>query len=465
MTTPAESRPGGKRALFNDFVAALDGQGIAYCILAGFESYPDVIPSDVDFMVLPEDLVRLPPLVADLGRRHGARLVQALRHEIDATWFALARQDGGGIEFFHPDATGDYRIAGRLWLRARDVLARRRRHPNGFFIPAARDAFIYYLIKKIVDKEELTDTHGEYLSRCYGEDPEGCRADLAIRVGPGTADFLIRAAEANAWQPLRERIAAVRGEFLAKAPAQTLADRLRKAFRLTQRILHPTGVWVAFLGPDGSGKSSVILPVREGLAEAFRRTHYQHLKPSFRKGAEGQAAVVTDPHGKPSRGLPGSLAKLLHFWSAYVIGVPVLIRPLLMRSTFVIFDRYYHDLEADPRRYRYGGPLWLVRMLGRWLPSPDLVFVLDAPAEVVQARKAEVSLAEGRRQREAYARVADHIERACLIDVSRPLAEVVTDVREHVLATMEQRTARRLGLPAPGRVGVFVAAAGSGGDH
>ena len=118
----------------------------------------------------------------------------------------------------------------------------------------------------------------------------------------------------------------------------------------------------------------------------------------------------------------------------------------MVSSTLVIFDRYYHDLIADPCRYRYGAPLSWARLLGRAVPQPDLVFILDAPPEIIQARKQEVPFAESARQRAAYLALVPYLRAAHVIDAAQPLSQVVADVRGIVLMRLEARAAGRLDL-------------------
>ena len=46
--------------------------------------------------------------------------------------------------------------------------------------------------------------------------------------------------------------------------------------------------------------------------------------------------------------------------------------------------------------------MWLARLVGLLMPEPDLWLLLDAPVEVVRARKQEVSEKETARQLDAY---------------------------------------------------------------
>jgi len=102
-------------------------------------------------------------------------------------------------------------------------------------------------------------------------------------------------------------------------------------------------------------------------------------------------------------------------------------------------------MVVDRRRYRLGLPLRLIQAVGRFVPKPHVVLVLDAPAAVVGARKAELPLDELERQRRAWLELRIPRAEKVVLDASRPLEEVVTEAREAVLAHLERRAIRRLG--------------------
>lgn len=439
--------------LFKQLIRKFEDAGMPYCILAGYDDYPETISSDVDFMIHSSWSSRLPALIADTAADGGAHLVQSLQHETTAIYFVLALQQGATLSYLHPDSSCDYKRNNRFWLSSVDILKNRRRHPNGFWIPSAADAFIYYLIKKI-DKMSLSPQQADQLIARFAEDPRGCSARLQQLFPPAEAS-LIQAAvciqrkfDDPIWASLLSALPDIRETLHSRAIKIPLRERLRNAMeglgRKLARIQRPTGLHIVFLGPDGSGKSSVIECYMREMAQAFRRIEYRHLKPGPLKGS-GSAPVV-DPHAQPARGPLGSIAKLVHFWASYLRGSLLWSYPRYLRSSLLVFDRYYHDLLADPARYRYGGSLLLARLLGKLLPQPDLVFILDAPAEVLQSRKQEVPFEESVRQRTAYRQLKGEYERAYIIDASEPLDKVVASVLAHTITFMEQRTAKRLGL-------------------
>ncbi|MDH4051498.1 MAG: hypothetical protein OEU93_07945, partial [Rubrivivax sp.] len=90
--------------MFVDLCTLLDRHQIPYAILAGYEQYPEHIPSDVDFMVSAADFERLPALFGQPDCLPGAALVQVLLHQPTSRYFVFARQVGSRLAFLHPDA-------------------------------------------------------------------------------------------------------------------------------------------------------------------------------------------------------------------------------------------------------------------------------------------------------------------------------------------------------------------------
>jgi len=171
------------------------------------------------------------------------------------------------------------------------------------------------------------------------------------------------------------------------------------------------------------------------------------LAPALFRGARANLPV-TAPHSRPPRSLVGSLAKAAYWVLDYTLGYYVKIRPALARSTLVLFDRYLVDALVDPRRYRYGGPRWVLHLVWLLIPKPDLVILLDAPTEVLRARKQEVSPRDTERQRHDYRQLVEMLPNGHVVDAAQPLDRVVTAVGTVILGFLASRTLGRLGESA-----------------
>jgi thymidylate kinase len=196
------------------------------------------------------------------------------------------------------------------------------------------------------------------------------------------------------------------------------------------------------LGPDGAGKSTLIESLRADLAGAFRRSQVFHLQPDI-LGQKEDEGPVTEPHAKPPHPVWLSLLKIPYYVLDYSLGYALRVRPQLVRSTLVLFDRYYDDILVDARRYRYGGPLWLVHWLQRAIPRPDLFLILDAPAEQLLQRKQELPGSELQRQRLGYHRLAMGYQNAYVLHTSAPIAEVARQASAIILDFLHARYLQR----------------------
>ncbi len=73
-------------------------------------------------------------------------------------------------------------------------------------------------------------------------------------------------------------------------------------------------------------------------------------------------------------------------------------------------------------------------MLHRAYPRPDLVVCLDAPTDVLFARKAEWDLAWLEQRRQQYLALADTVPAFAVVDADRPIDAVVSDVVDIIWA-------------------------------
>lgn len=165
---------------------------------------------------------------------------------------------------------------------------------------------------------------------------------------------------------------------------------------------------VAFLGTDGSGKSTIINIVTPIIKEITGwDIHYEHLRPNYisslgvalgkrTKQEEHNRGPVTDPHSLPPSGFVGSLLRLSYYMIDYTWGYFRKVYPT--KKVIWFFDRYYYDYLIDQRRARLSLPQWVLNIYGWFVPSPDLILCLGTDPDVIFKRKPETSLQEVERQ-------------------------------------------------------------------
>ncbi|MFT6238537.1 MAG: thymidylate kinase [Akkermansiaceae bacterium] len=83
----------------------------------------------------------------------------------------------------------------------------------------------------------------------------------------------------------------------------------------------------------------------------------------------------------------------------------------------------------------------IARFVFRFLPKPDRVIVLHTKADIILARKEEVSREELERQLDRYREIAeDSGGRAVLVDCGGEADVVSEEVLKHILAEVKKRS-------------------------
>jgi len=211
------------------------------------------------------------------------------------------------------------------------------------------------------------------------------------------------------------------------------------------------GLSVAFLAPDGGGKSTVIKGITESCAGSFAAVSYFHFRPEWLKNL-GQIHISNPTQERCENREPGtepppnatphdvklqsklkSFVRFMYYNVDFIFGTFFKINPMKRKNHLIIFDRYYYDYFADTIRYKYNLSQKLIRFFSRLIPRPDIVFILDADTEVIWNRKKEVPVEEVARQRKAYASILDMNLNGVLVNVDRNVDEIVAEVTDMIL--------------------------------
>lgn len=437
----------GSGDLLRRLFALFDRANVPYCVTHGYQGYPAQVPSDVD-CVMPARFVRhqLPALLDGNEAVLGARVVQWLREGTDYI-VLFGHDDAGNPAHVALDISTDVTLNDRTFFSADQVLASRRRHDE-FWVPAPAVEFTCTLLRRLA-KRKLTDAHAARLSTLYREAPAEITELLTRHMTTRDAVSIEQAAASGDWSVVSQGLAAHRRRVMTSAllrrPLAVACTAVDRVSRRAWRHLRPRhGLHVVFLGPDGAGKSSVVRAVRERLGPAFFATTQRSFPPALLN--RGDPNSTTCPHAEPPRSALSSAIRAVAYWWVYhAPGHLLTVRRDLARGRLVLHDRHLMDVQVDPRRYRYAGPAWVARLVCRFTPKPDLVVVLDAPADVIQSRKQEVELSETARQCAAYRELARQLgPTAATVDAGRDLTATVSAVESLILDRLADRTRRRL---------------------
>lgn len=160
-------------------------------------------------------------------------------------------------------------------------------------------------------------------------------------------------------------------------------------YRRIKRIFFQKSLVIAFLGIDGSGKTTQIENINKSFLP-FNHKFFFHIDIRHRFYPNSKNIYI--PKNLPTYNIFLSFLKLLFLLFVHFLNIP---RLLMMKTkcSLIIFDRYIYDLFLDIERYRVHKFYKILCSLIFFISyKPDIVIVLHADPKIIIQRKNENNL-------------------------------------------------------------------------
>lgn len=213
---------------------------------------------------------------------------------------------------------------------------------------------------------------------------------------------------------------------------------------------------IALIGPDGAGKSTILDEIESQIGMPVKRVYMgirfessNILLPTTRlllffrrvRGGGPNGAAYDGSERNENRSF-GLVSRVLRKARSTFLLLNLIAETWYRQAVawsyqrqgyLVLFDRHfiadYHAFNyADPRLARYAGTRLQGFLLQRYYPRPDFVICLDAPADVLVARKPELPVERIALLREGYRKSSQQFSRFVFVDVTQPKGDVVAEV-------------------------------------
>lgn len=220
-----------------------------------------------------------------------------------------------------------------------------------------------------------------------------------------------------------------------------------------KRLFRPTGLSIAFIGPDACGKTTVQKNLQPFFEKAFTKGKIKsfYWRPFLFPRIQSLFLFGREKHSKESNptdrlklrrsGLFRRFfhsIKLLYYCLDFFVG-RFKYQGVWSKGGVVCFDRYWYDLLVFPERFALNVPRTLVKLLSIFVPKLDIIFYLHAEAEVLLERKYELPIEEVRRQIYEYKILAEGYTHFSTISSDLSEADVLSEVISSCLAKMSTR--------------------------
>jgi thymidylate kinase len=379
--------------------------------------------SDVDVLVRPSQRARARRQLLDLGwlevpsSGHGSHRFFTLYSPATRSWHQLdlvSSLDFGNLQAYRTDV-------------ADACLDRVAHRADGLPVLHPDDAF-WSLFAHLAWKEPNPTRDDNLKRRGHGATVAGPVAAQLAHVMPGgraTLERVLVAVCAGEWEEVRSVQRRLRRHWARVRPLDVTYHAVGHWLRRRTAIRNGSGLSLALLGLDGAGKTTVASALRVGVPWPTV-TLYMGVWRTSSIDRLVQRVVGAQLLLRLGRLLRVSMQARYH-------------RSL---GRLVVLDRYIVDATLPSPELDWKGRVSAVLVQGT-ASQPDRMVFLDAPPDVVYARKGELGLEELRRRRDYYRQLGKKFPQLVTVDSDRPLQEVLADVHELVWQDFSSAQSRR----------------------
>lgn len=455
------------RDIVNSTFDALDEAMSSYVVMNKYEELPDTLPSDIDIAVSIEDFSRLDTIVGFVGSRTQLVVTQKIWHNYRKCAYILTPLHVTEPFRLQLDFFADFSVVSTPLLIKNSELMSKTRKVGRFTVPDYDIEFLFLFMRRVY-KNDFDDEHCEILRKVLMNAPEKVK-EYSLKYFPEETvktviDDLLNC-DYDALRKKRNELWKQLKDYSKKQSAgiyflKYWIDQIKRTFF---RVKYPVGMKIAFLSPDGGGKSTVINCVQQTCWGTFHYMEKKYFRPHVLKNLghynpvnpSEEAQSNTDPHGVEVNGKVKSFIRFMFYNVDFMLG-GVVDKIGTIKKKLIIYDRYYYDYYVDVQRYRYGFSKKIPHMFSFLIPKPNIVFILKAKPEILFERKQELDLPELERQMTAYLDAAKCIKNSIVIDTEQPIEYVVDDITKIILLYKGNLTAKAMKQKIDSENGIII---------
>jgi thymidylate kinase len=348
-----------------------------YAVLGDLSNFPKKITSDIDIYINFKKIDEIKKFIKKYVKKRKLNVSNIVQYEYNSYSFNLTKKYKDNYFYISIDICNSF-TSKNIDLIDLTILKKKKiRLQKTYYLTLSKKDNAYYYFAKKVFKGHIDNKGYKFLKK-----------NIKSLFLNNSLNFEHKKIISNIFKyknysKFIKNIGLLRG-IVKKNCKRNYIKELRRIFF---RIKFKTGLHLAFIGVDGSGKTTQITQLlQSNLLLFFTATNIYHL---YHKQT-GQKNKKIKPYQK-SYGRLLSLLKIFYLFFRYLKFYYIDILPLKIKSTLVINDRCHYDVMIDPKREAIYHFYTILNFLFKFLPKPDLIFFINTSSKHILNRSDELS--------------------------------------------------------------------------
>lgn len=425
----------------------LNEEKITYCVLRNYEELPERVGNDVDIWIKDKHREKLHTIVKDLAYTLDYTLDYTPRLTLigEGDYF-LIKEFAGKINVIHLDCWTYIHWKGICFIDESVIEKNLMLYKNLFFISPPGIRVSIMLLKELLQHGKVKEKYKDIIKEYSSADRDIFLKSIYKSLGGNTAYSIFKMAINGEWKDLEQRANYLRLILFLRAflhPLKQLRNwlyYLRAQFR--RFFINSRGIFLVLIGPDGSGKSTTSNNLIESeIRRLFQKKYYFHghfpFLPELKKVVtffKGNKNVVQPSENVSSLKPLSTLRSMiypLYYGLNYFLG-HLLIWKEKARGNLIIFDRYFYDYLIQRQFIKC--PRWLLFLIAKVIPQPDIVIYLKNAPKIIHTRKPELSLGEIERQSKICEEIINRLKNGIVIETSESIGKITKRIERIIIS-------------------------------
>ena len=304
----------------------INKSGLEYCIQNKYEMMPEQIPSDIDMMYRNASEEFLDNLVKEIAQETGLIITQKICQGYYEYTYIISYPCPK--EYFQLQLDFYRAISRRGYLNimpAEDMLETRRFY-KCFYVPDHYVELKYMWIRRTI-KKDLQEEHIAIAKELFEHNPQEYRQKLICDFGEKVTEYVMQILETGNTNIFYDNFDLFKHSAKKISRKNTTIGTVIKytTFMLftviPKRVFHKCGISVAFLSPDGGGKTTIIERIKDTVGGSFYGTKVLYMRPRLLKNLghynlvnpSEEATSNPNPHDKKLHSPLKSLIRFLFY--------------------------------------------------------------------------------------------------------------------------------------------------------
>jgi len=427
------------RELLDNIFTFFNSAGIRYVVLRNYDFLPDrMIDDDIDVLVDPQGITEVINMLRDMDF--------VITEEDYPHYFALHFQEASG-EWLKLDLVTDIYYGRKFRLpingNYRECLLDRRQPFRSFFKPAPEDEIVHLLLHSLLDKGFFKIDYQERIHDLLKDNIHltHLKRTLDDLWGRSRGKYIISLLQNRKFGALEREKKRLLWNVIKDLSPRAIYDAISAlGTKVIHKVFGHKGLLIAFLGPDGSGKTTLALSLASKEIFPSRYVYMgadkyilptSHLIERISRGLRKKHNIPKKTEerihifNRLVRYLKETM-KLYHDLAEFMARYFFLSYRFYRKGYLVINDRYIYDLLLD--RERFARHPLIQKVILRLLPRPDLLLFLEASTRTMHQRKGEHSLEALESMRLGYRSLQKHFRNLQIIETGNSVTSSLNEV-------------------------------------